>query len=120
MSSRNERVSKSSTSSSANNHNLKPQPMRVVYIHTHYVQTDAVSFKSVVQNLTGKDSTAAYSASTRPPPRREKINGSHGGYLGAGSHQSLLTRELSARDLFDVVPEELPAFEELQKLLSFD
>ncbi|KAL8161373.1 hypothetical protein V2J09_012862 [Rumex salicifolius] len=32
------------------------QPTKVVYINTQYVETDALSFKSVVQNLTGKDS----------------------------------------------------------------
>lgn len=33
------------------------EPAKVVIIKTHYVETDAVSFKSVVQKLTGKDST---------------------------------------------------------------
>ncbi|XP_062170438.1 VQ motif-containing protein 1 [Alnus glutinosa] len=35
------------------------KPMKVVIINTHYVETDATSFKSVVQKLTGKDSTLA-------------------------------------------------------------
>ena len=30
------------------------EPAKVVIIKTHYVETDAVSFKSVVQKLTGK------------------------------------------------------------------
>ncbi|KAK4768063.1 hypothetical protein SAY87_003204 [Trapa incisa] len=33
------------------------RPLRVVIIDTQYVETDARSFKSVVQRLTGKDST---------------------------------------------------------------
>ncbi|GAB2293285.1 hypothetical protein Dimus_027489 [Dionaea muscipula] len=31
--------------------------MKVVYINTQYVETDAMSFKSVVQKLTGKDNS---------------------------------------------------------------
>ncbi|KAL2331178.1 hypothetical protein Fmac_018759 [Flemingia macrophylla] len=31
-------------------------PVKVVIINTQYVETDATSFKSVVQKLTGKDS----------------------------------------------------------------
>ncbi|KAL2936743.1 VQ motif-containing protein 10 [Bienertia sinuspersici] len=38
--------------------------MKVVHIKTQYVETDACSFKSVVQNLTGKDSTIAESPSS--------------------------------------------------------
>ncbi|XWS10238.1 hypothetical protein CRYUN_Cryun39dG0058200 [Craigia yunnanensis] len=32
------------------------EPMKVVIINTEYVETDVTSFKSVVQELTGKDS----------------------------------------------------------------
>ncbi|XP_010537674.1 PREDICTED: VQ motif-containing protein 10-like [Tarenaya hassleriana] len=38
---------------------VKSEPMKVVFINTQYVETDARSFKSVVQNLTGKDATVA-------------------------------------------------------------
>uniref|UniRef100_A0A7C9DPP8 VQ domain-containing protein n=1 Tax=Opuntia streptacantha TaxID=393608 RepID=A0A7C9DPP8_OPUST len=116
------KLSKSSLSSPSANNNLVREPMKVVYIQTQYVETDAVSFKSVVQNLTGKDSTAG----APPPPaaehaaRREKIKDSKQQCLGAESQQqSLLTRDLSARE-FDRMLKELPAFDELQKLLSFD
>jgi len=33
--------------------------VKIVIINTQYVETDATSFKSVVQKLTGKDSDAA-------------------------------------------------------------
>ncbi|KAL2472749.1 VQ motif-containing protein motif-containing protein 1-like [Forsythia ovata] len=33
------------------------EAVKVVIINTQYVETDAMSFKSVVQRLTGKDST---------------------------------------------------------------
>ncbi|MED6216323.1 hypothetical protein PIB30_006608 [Stylosanthes scabra] len=36
----------------------KKGPVKVVIINTQYVETDATSFKSVVQKLTGKDSFA--------------------------------------------------------------
>ncbi|MED6148575.1 hypothetical protein PIB30_054381 [Stylosanthes scabra] len=36
----------------------KKRPVKVVIINTQYVETDATSFKSVVQKLTGKDSSA--------------------------------------------------------------
>ncbi|XP_030552160.1 VQ motif-containing protein 10-like [Rhodamnia argentea] len=36
-------------------------PVKVVIINTQHIETDAASFKSVVQKLTGKDSTVAVS-----------------------------------------------------------
>ena len=115
------KLSKSSLSSPSANNNLVREPMKVVYIQTQYVETDAVSFKSVVQNLTGKDSTAgAPTPAAEHAARREKIKDSKQQCLGAESQQqSLLTRDLSARE-FDRLLKELPAFDELQKLLSFD
>ncbi|KAG5597470.1 hypothetical protein H5410_038702 [Solanum commersonii] len=34
-------------------------PVKIVIINTQYIETDASSFKSVVQKLTGKNSTVA-------------------------------------------------------------
>ncbi|MBA0733504.1 hypothetical protein GOBAR_DD28326 [Gossypium barbadense] len=45
------------------------QPMKVVIINTKYVKTDATSFKSVVQELTGRDSKVA----TNPPRLRSRF-----------------------------------------------
>ncbi|KNA10323.1 hypothetical protein SOVF_145340 [Spinacia oleracea] len=42
----------------------RSKPMKVVHIKTQYVETDAYSFKSVVQDLTGKNSTIAYAPSS--------------------------------------------------------
>ncbi|GMJ05373.1 hypothetical protein like AT1G78410 [Hibiscus trionum] len=51
------------------------EPMRVVIINTKYVETDATSFKSVVQELTGKDSNdMSNSTKTRSRFHREEIN----------------------------------------------
>ncbi|CAG7904915.1 unnamed protein product, partial [Brassica rapa] len=38
---------------------MKSEPMKVVFINTQYVETDARSFKNVVQELTGKDAIVA-------------------------------------------------------------
>ncbi|WZZ80426.1 hypothetical protein YC2023_100998 [Brassica napus] len=38
---------------------VRSEPMKVVFINTRYVQTDARSFKSIVQELTGKNAVVA-------------------------------------------------------------
>lgn len=38
---------------------VRSEPMKVVFINTQYVQTDARSFKTVVQELTGKNAVVA-------------------------------------------------------------
>ncbi|CAN7098697.1 hypothetical protein BRARA_F01202 [Brassica rapa] len=38
---------------------VRSEPMKVVFINTQYVQTDARSFKTVVQELTGKNAIVA-------------------------------------------------------------
>lgn len=50
--------------------------VKVKIIMTQFVQTDAQSFKSVVQGLTGRDSSniaPAAAAMTAPPPLRESF-----------------------------------------------
>ncbi|KAL4365929.1 hypothetical protein HN51_026325 [Arachis hypogaea] len=47
-------------------------PVKVVIINTQYVETDATSFKSVVQKLTGKDSSDDYGK-----PRLDKLRDHH-------------------------------------------
>ncbi|RYQ96178.1 hypothetical protein Ahy_B08g091768 [Arachis hypogaea] len=47
-------------------------PVKVVIINTQYVETDATSFKSVVQKLTGKDSSDDYGK-----PRHDKLRDHH-------------------------------------------
>ncbi|KAF7112668.1 hypothetical protein RHSIM_RhsimUnG0204300 [Rhododendron simsii] len=53
------------------------EPVKITFINTEYVETDATSFKSVVQKLTGKDSTIA----TEPKSGRvgSKVGMSRGG-----------------------------------------
>ena len=49
------------------------EPVKVVIINTHYVETDARSFKSVVQKLTGKDSTLAAAKESESKVLRERM-----------------------------------------------
>ncbi|XP_009760887.1 VQ motif-containing protein 1 [Nicotiana tabacum] len=43
-------------------------PVKIVVINTQYIETDASSFKSVVQRLTGKNSTVEMEVAAAPPP----------------------------------------------------
>ncbi|XP_012850531.1 PREDICTED: VQ motif-containing protein 1-like [Erythranthe guttata] len=63
--------------------------VKVVIINTEYVETDARSFKSVVQNLTGKDSIISYA-----------------------SRAPVLSRGMSFNE-FERMIKELPPFDEL-------
>ncbi|KAL2245548.1 VQ motif-containing protein 1-like [Sesamum indicum] len=76
-------------------------PVKVVIINTEYVETDAVSFKSVVQRLTGKNSTLAQEPSRNEAPARRNA--------------PVLGRGMSFRD-FDRMLKELPPLDELYRL----
>lgn len=76
-------------------------PVKVVIINTQYVETDAMSFKSVVQRLTGKDSKIEDFESSPEKPRFQ--------YSSAGS--------VSFKD-FDKLLKELPPLEELYRLYA--
>ncbi|CAA2964493.1 Hypothetical predicted protein, partial [Olea europaea subsp. europaea] len=49
------------------------EAVKVVIINTQYVETDAMSFKSVVQSLTGKDSTMLSTQSFATKQQRSSI-----------------------------------------------
>ncbi|CAI9787694.1 unnamed protein product [Fraxinus pennsylvanica] len=85
------------------------QPVKVVIINTQYVETDATSFKSVVQRLTGKDAVvAADSSSTaKKPPRSETSTIS----------PPVFSRGMSFKD-FDRMLKELPPLDELYRLYA--
>uniref|UniRef100_A0A803LFY0 VQ domain-containing protein n=1 Tax=Chenopodium quinoa TaxID=63459 RepID=A0A803LFY0_CHEQI len=96
------------------------QPMKVVHIKTQYVETDACSFKSVVQDLTGKDSTIAYAPSTSRVMKvsKEKISARPQSRLARTSH-GLQTTNLSYKEM-DRLLKEMPPLDDLHKVLSFD
>lgn len=83
--------------------------MKVVVINTQYIETDARSFKSVVQRLTGKDSAAA---STVAPP---SLDGNGGGG-GKGEISPTFSMGLSFKD-FDKLFMDLPPLEDLYRAL---
>ncbi|KAG5545937.1 hypothetical protein RHGRI_018187 [Rhododendron griersonianum] len=75
-------------------------PVKVVYIETKYVETDATSFKSVVQRLTGKDSKVGVEQTT-----------------GGERRAANFSRGASFKE-FDRLLMELPPFDELYRLCT--
>ncbi|KAD3066723.1 hypothetical protein E3N88_34603 [Mikania micrantha] len=76
----------------------RAEPVKVVIINTEYVETDASSFKSVVQRLTGKDAPTA------------TLHGGGGGgdggrYCNGNGNSPILKKGLSFRDLDKLVLE---------------
>lgn len=88
----------------SNNNGGAGRPLKVVIINTQYVETDARSFKSVVQRLTGKDSTAA------------DIKKEHHYSGGMAASNPPLSRGLSFKD-FDKLFKELPPVDELYRAI---
>ncbi|OMO92639.1 VQ motif-containing protein [Corchorus olitorius] len=95
------------------------EPMKVVIINTKYVETDATSFKSVVQELTGKDSVVTSNSSTKPKRSRfyeEQIKKNNEqaviGGGGGGSGGSILMKNLSFKE-FDRLLKDMPSVDDL-------
>ncbi|GMH24207.1 hypothetical protein Nepgr_026050 [Nepenthes gracilis] len=97
-------------------------PMKVVYINTQYVETDAVSFKSVVQRLTGKDSTAAMDSSKQCRRFRKAEELDRGGPVGGGGELPagipLLMREFSFKETDELLKELPPLDDDLHRLFT--
>ena len=85
--------------------------MKIVFIDTQYMETDVVSFKYVVQRLTGKDFVVGtelmYGGSS---PKRRTTEPSRVGEKAVGS--SVLSKGASFKE-FDGLFEELPPSDEL-------
>ncbi|KAL8506212.1 hypothetical protein ACS0TY_017175 [Phlomoides rotata] len=86
-------------------------PVKVVIIDTQYVKTDAMSFKSVVQSLTGKHSAPI--AAQQPPPM----------FYSGGSVSfhapPVLSRGKSFKDIERMIME-FPTLDELHRLYCQD
>ncbi|XP_041023363.1 VQ motif-containing protein 1-like [Juglans microcarpa x Juglans regia] len=108
----------------------RDQAVRVVLIDTQYVETDAMSFKSVVQSLTGKDSCvswiekSSFGVENRKSPvavNRSGFDKSGSDYInngcgGTGNRSvSMLSKGMSFKDL-DVMILQAPPMEDLQWL----
>ncbi|KAF3449938.1 hypothetical protein FNV43_RR06017 [Rhamnella rubrinervis] len=103
------------------------EAVKVVLIDTQYVQTDATSFKSVVQSLTGKDSCVAWiekGSFTGGAKRKNKtaiqlsssginVAGTVDGGLRDSNISKVLSKGMSFKDL-DRMMLELPSTEDLQ------
>ncbi|GFZ12346.1 hypothetical protein Acr_23g0007310 [Actinidia rufa] len=59
---------------------MSREPIKIVFINTEYVETDATSFKSVVQRLTGKDAKVGIESGDRAGRSRTEMGG--GGGMG--------------------------------------
>lgn len=120
-------------------------PVKVVIINTQYVETDATSFKSVVQRLTGKDSkieinpsnsspsssSRYYSSSSSSSPSFYNNKDDHHHHLhqqqqqqpsgiianAAAANVPMMGRGLSFKD-FDRLLKELPPLDELFRLCA--
>ncbi|EAY96961.1 hypothetical protein OsI_18880 [Oryza sativa Indica Group] len=88
------------------------KPMTVKYIVTRFVEADAAEFKSVVQSLTGKDSTAA-TASPEEEGSRRRRTGHHRHVVPPPAPRRWLRRNVDDGFLVDV----MPSIEEMDEFL---
>ncbi|KAL6975538.1 hypothetical protein U1Q18_024334 [Sarracenia purpurea var. burkii] len=98
---------------------VNAEPVKIVFINTQYVETDATSFKSVVQRLTGKDSAVVAEPKARRESQAAMVVASGGGRGGggSGSGSSVLSRGVSFKDV-DRLFLELPLLDELHRLCA--
>ncbi|KAK9937651.1 hypothetical protein M0R45_014427 [Rubus argutus] len=89
--------------------------VKVVIINTKYVETDAMSFKDVVQKLTGKDSRVAYETQQPPPPpvRSSTMTNSNSNPVGlmSRSNSSVMMKNISFKE-FERLFRDMPPMEE--------
>lgn len=71
--------------------------VKVKFIETQFISSDAASFKAVVQRLTGK-SPAASSQTTQPPahPQPQSLRPCRPTFIGAGQQQTTGWTDLQA------------------------
>lgn len=86
------------------------EPVKIVVINTQYVETDEMSFKSVVQELTGKDSRVAAEATGMIRRRRKRE--AEMAAMKERRNNSILMRDLSFKD-FERLLNEMPPVDEL-------
>nr|XP_043620088.1 VQ motif-containing protein 10-like [Erigeron canadensis] len=86
-------------------------PVKVVIINTEYIETDAMSFKSVVQRLTGKDSSVDQS------PNNNRLSHDATGGRRGGVNSPMLKKGMSFRDL-DKLLLELPSMDDIYQFCA--
>ncbi|KAK9267256.1 hypothetical protein L1049_009678 [Liquidambar formosana] len=99
------------------------EPVKVVLIDTKYVETDQMSFKSVVQSLTGKDSCVAWieesSESFVGRKRSRTLTVASGGLKkprSGGEVALMLTKDNSLKEFEKLLLDLPPPVEELHWL----
>ncbi|EOA35921.1 hypothetical protein CARUB_v10021179mg [Capsella rubella] len=103
---------------------VKSEPMKVVFINTQYVETDARSFKTVVQELTGKDAIVAAGPFDSPSASDSRCYGGRGSKIGEDTRQFYGggggggSGRLESTTEFDTFFKEMPQMEEFYKLWS--
>ncbi|KAI5662183.1 hypothetical protein M9H77_21506 [Catharanthus roseus] len=98
--------------------NRTVDPVKVVIINTQYVETDAMSFKSVVQRLTGKDSKIEVDDVESSTPEKPRFyNNNNNNSSGVVVSPAVMARGLSFKD-FDKLLKELPPLEELYRFYA--
>ncbi|GKV34470.1 hypothetical protein SLE2022_312370 [Rubroshorea leprosula] len=91
----------------------RTKPVKVVIINTKYVETDATSFKSVVQSLTGKDSKVEADCDSSPGyGDRRQLKSRSAEMIEKSGKDWLLMRDLSFKE-FDRLLKEMPTVDEL-------
>ncbi|KAF8031607.1 hypothetical protein BT93_D0736 [Corymbia citriodora subsp. variegata] len=94
-------------------------PVKVVIIDTRHVETDAASFKSVVQKLTGKDSTVAVSPNSEDNLFRCSYEGGRQRAVPERSRAAPVQRtyaSLFRDESFNRLVKEMPPVDELHQL----
>lgn len=94
-------------------------PVKVVIINTQYIETDVASFKSVVQELTGKDSKVAVSPNSADNLFRYSSKGGKQRAVPERSRCEPVLRtdaSLCRDEWFNRLTKEMPSVDELQKL----
>lgn len=88
--------------------------MKVVIINTQYVETDAMSFRSVVQRFTGKDSKIELE---KPGLKEKPMRFQSGVQMLSPTGNPVMCRGMSFKDL-DRLITEMPPLEELWRLYA--
>ncbi|KAJ0241529.1 VQ motif-containing protein 10 [Hirschfeldia incana] len=96
---------------------MKSEPVKVVFINTQYVETDARSFKNVVQELTGKDAIVAAGPFESPSTSDGRCYGG-GNITGEDTRRSCDGGGVGTATKFDRFFKEMPPMDELYKLWS--
>ncbi|XP_016502012.1 VQ motif-containing protein 1 [Nicotiana tabacum] len=102
-------------------------PVKIIVINTQYIETDASSFKSVVQRLTGKNSTVELEATAAPPPPAAASYGGHTSWNYQNGETLLMaeTESIACKPSpilgfndFDKLFKELPPVDDLLRLCA--